>query len=391
MSIAIPIVTLTQTIQAPVEQVYRSFTERDWIRDWFCDSAYIEARVGGPFVFSWYTQYFAMGTFTALEENQKIAFTWRGAGETEDSQIEILLDAEGNTTTVTLHHSQASGNLEAFQSEWEMRLGYLKAALETGADARITDRVIVGFIPGQVSAERAQEIGLAEGEGTLVTSVVEGYSAEAAGIQRGDVIVEVAGHKITPDFPAGNISQGRKPGDTVDVVYYRGTEKHTASVELKGYPVPEAYENFPALADALHEEFAGYITEIRNLFEGVSEEKANAKPADGEWSANENLAHLILSQQWISHWVGGLIQGPETEGFTGNSDARLQGVLTIYPSTAALLEAFEKSCHETVAIVRHFPDELTGRKTNLWWTAFEMVGSNHHLRGHIEQIRDVLA
>jgi hypothetical protein len=74
-------------------------------------------------------------------------------------------------------------------------------------------------------------IGPAEG-GVGIRAVVDKGPAAHAGLQPGDVIVELGG-KATPDFRAlRGAMRGRKIGETIEVKFLRGDETQTVSVTL---------------------------------------------------------------------------------------------------------------------------------------------------------------
>jgi S1-C subfamily serine protease len=69
-------------------------------------------------------------------------------------------------------------------------------------------------------------------EGVFVVDVVPGSGAEAAGIQQGDVIVEIDGEQITSNDQVGEIVQGHEPGDSIEIVVERGGEERTLTAEI---------------------------------------------------------------------------------------------------------------------------------------------------------------
>lgn len=126
--------TLTHTIHAPAQQVYRALTERDWLVYWFCDDAHVRTAVGGHLMLTWNTGYHAFGTFTELEANQRVGFTWRGAGETRALTITFTLDEQNGCTTLTMLTTGFSGENEydTYKTEWDTCLNNLVSMLETG-------------------------------------------------------------------------------------------------------------------------------------------------------------------------------------------------------------------------------------------------------------------
>lgn len=385
--------TLTRTIKAKPEQVYLAFTDRDRLRDWFTGDAHLNATENGHVLFHWYQeQYYAMGVFTKLEKDKTVAFTWRGMGENHDSLVTIDIAAKGDKTAVTLTHSNFAddADISQYQENWETRLDNLVVALEEGADKRITDRVIIGIFPGQLTEDRAKALGV-DPAAALINGLVDGYSAALAGLKAGDVVVKVNGTTLNADTNIGQTLGDKGVGDSVEVVYYRDGEKHTVDLELGGYPVPELPKDFKALSERVAGEHAEIKKTLDDIFKGVSEAEAAKRPAEGEWSANEVLAHLILDHRRQQNWIGGLMQGPEISGYTCNTPARIAGVTQTYKTNAALLAELKRAMDELVAILANVPDEYLERKTNLWWTSFEFTGWNLHTQSHFDQIRNAIA
>ena len=386
-------VTVTRTIQAPVAQVYSLFTERDPLKKWLCDDANIRAAVGGHLLLIWQGGAHVTGVYTALEKNEQVAFTWRGANDSHETAVDVQLTADGDGTRLELSHSgfAPDANLDVIQQEWDKRLNILQAALENGEDIRITHRVIIGIFPADFNAEIGAKLGIPAKEGARVGSLVPGYSAAAAGIQSDDVIVEVNGQAVTDQMPIGVQVCANKPGDVVDVTYYRGSEKHTIPVTLKGYPVPEHVENFRDLADRLEATYAEIDSTLSGLFASASESEAARKPAEKEWSANEVMAHLIMAERWQHNALGCMMDMPEAEGWSANHVARITAITTLYPTSADLLAELGRGHAETVTLLRHIPDDVGVRKSVLWQMNFQVDGMNIHTRQHIEQIRAALA
>jgi C-terminal processing protease CtpA/Prc len=74
----------------------------------------------------------------------------------------------------------------------------------------------------------------AEGEtqGVLVDKVVENSAAEKAGLQKGDVIINIDGNKIESIEDLKETLKNRKPNDQVNIKYLRNGKKQSAKVTL---------------------------------------------------------------------------------------------------------------------------------------------------------------
>jgi len=87
----------------------------------------------------------------------------------------------------------------------------------------------VGAYPAQLPAALAQLIG--RDRGALIASVEDGAPATAAGVQVGDIIVEVGGAPVT-DPDSLRLALGDRPGETVELVVLRGGARLALSVTL---------------------------------------------------------------------------------------------------------------------------------------------------------------
>ncbi|MDX1990795.1 MAG: SRPBCC domain-containing protein [bacterium] len=381
----------SRTVNAPLEQVYQAFTDRDAIAYWFVDDAHLRPQAGGHFLLAWGTGYFATGTFAELEANKRIVLNWRGAGESTDSRIAIDLDERDGATSVDItytgFHPEAA---ETIRSEWETRLDNLKLVLEDGQDGRVTRRVILGIYPENVTDEEREALGLAAGAAMKVGGLIDGYSAQAAGLETNDIIVAVNGEDITQQRPSFAILGGNVPGDEVEVVFYRSGEKHTRTVALKGYPIPAKVESWAQLADRVEAETQAYAEQIAGLIEGGGEEAASKKATPDEWSAKQVLAHLILHERWLHSWLGGFVQNPETAGYPCNHPALIAGVEAAFPTAADVVAEYRRMLKQTVGILRAFNENGPARKTHLWWANFEFDTLRRHTEEHITQIRTAL-
>lgn len=68
--------------------------------------------------------------------------------------------------------------------------------------------------------------------GVLVAAVVPGSPAEEAGLQRGDIILEIDGAAVNSPLDLHEAIQTKEAGDTIEVSVQRGSERLTYSVEL---------------------------------------------------------------------------------------------------------------------------------------------------------------
>jgi S1-C subfamily serine protease len=112
------------------------------------------------------------------------------------------------------------------------------------------EHAYIGVTTAQVTSQAAKDLNLPVDHGALVQDVVKGGPADKAGIRAGhtqtnaegglvaggDLIVKVAGKDIQkPDDVAGAIAD-KKPGDKIQISFYRGKSIKTVTVTLGTRP-----------------------------------------------------------------------------------------------------------------------------------------------------------
>ncbi len=168
-------VTVERDVAAAPAEVYRAFTNESALQYWLCDSADVDARMGGRIYLWWDKGYYSSGVYTDLDRNKTVAFTWRGAGDPEATEVRVSLAPHGdNGTRVTLTHSGLGPGEEwaeaVFQDRrgWESAFENLESVLETGVDLRISRRPMVGLNGfGEVNDELIARLGLTRVRGSL--------------------------------------------------------------------------------------------------------------------------------------------------------------------------------------------------------------------------------
>jgi S1-C subfamily serine protease len=111
----------------------------------------------------------------------------------------------------------------------------------TAAYALISDSTTTKRSPQPVVANRGQawlgvKLANAGVRGALVSSVVPGSPAAAAGIRPGDLITQLDTEPIVAPAVFVSAIAGLQPGDKVDIQVQRGASQYTARVVLAGHP-----------------------------------------------------------------------------------------------------------------------------------------------------------
>ena len=288
----------------------------------------------------WRGDFYSSGHYLELEENKRVKFRWFSSIDPAPTEVTVTVTEKDGGALVSLAHEVPDDpswekTAEFFRENWVSSLENLKSVLETGIDLRIANRPMLGIVPGDFTAEQAKALGVPVHEGMRLDDVVDNMGAKRAGLQKDDVLVEMAGHPITNDFNSlPNAIAGKKGGDKVEVVFYRGAEKKTVKMELSKRPMPKVPFDPVELARQARGIYETALTKLERCFDNYTDEQAMKRPAPGEWSALEVVAHLIHGERFNSLFLTSLIDGYEltTDGFGTNVTAQVEGTVKANPS-----------------------------------------------------------
>lgn len=390
--------SFSKNINASPAEAYRAFTNSTALREWMCDVATTQPRVGGRIYLAWNDGYYASGEYKELEPDKKLVFTWHGRGEPATSMVEATFESKDGSTTIDLVHEGIGEGPEWGQTRqeiekgWEYALENLASVFETGEDLRLVRRPMLGITVGDFNQEIAKALNIPVKEGIRLDTTIEGMGAATSGLQSGDVIVGIDGQDASTWSGLANALQSHQAGDEVEVAFYRGPEKKTVTMKLSGRPIPEIPWSAAELAQAVSKNYIEAEKALDKFFQGVTEEQASFKPSPDEWSLKENVAHLIHSERGWHTWLSDLVEGMEShyDDFGGNVQARIAGTVAAFPTLEALREELRRSQTETTAMLAALPDEFISGKASYWRVAFNMLQTDFHIEGHLEQMRTVL-
>ncbi|MGH7679777.1 MAG: PDZ domain-containing protein, partial [Gemmatimonadaceae bacterium] len=106
----------------------------------------------------------------------------------------------------------------------DARLTFVRSAAPPAvAGARTGSSVYLGSIPDMAAPDV---------KGLKLTGVRAGSPADSAGLKAGDVVVELGGKAVTDLQTYSDALYSHEPGDQVDVVVLRGSERLTFKVRL---------------------------------------------------------------------------------------------------------------------------------------------------------------
>jgi len=392
-------ITLEQQIGAPPSQVYRAFTNSTALREWLCDAAMAHPAKGGRIHLWWTSGYYATGEYRKLAADEHVSFTWRGRGDPGETRVVVALRPEGEGTVVSLTHKRVGDGKKwaeaaaAIRRGWERGLENLQSVLETGHDLRFTLRPMLGIFPDAFGPKVAARLGVPAKKGMLIGGVVGGMGAQAAGLEKGDVITRIDEAKVTDWASLQAALAAHRAGDQVAVTYYRGAEKATTVMTLSTRSIEEPPATPAALAEAFAAADGDCLRRLEETLAGVPEDVAARRPAESEWSAKEVICHLIASQRSTQEWIIDIVGGQErwADDWAGNLDIAHAGLLAAYPTVADLLAELGRNGAETRAMIAALPDSLVARKGAYWQLAHSIMELTVHNEGHLTQIKEALA
>ena len=392
-------VTSEVFVNASPKAVYRAFTNSTSLREWLCDVATVEKHPKGRMYLWWRGDFYSSGHYLELEEDKCLRFRWYSSIDPAPTEVTVSLTEKDGGTLVRMEHEVPddpswSKMAETFRENWVESLENLKSVLETGVDLRISTRPMLGIFPGDFTSEQAATLGVPVREGLRLDDVLEGMGAQKAGLQKNDVIVEMAGHPIRSDANSLPFAiAGKKGGDTIEVVYYRGPEKKTIKMELSKRPMPDVPFSPTELAQKVRELFEPALAELEKCFEGYSDEEAMTRPDPKEWSALEIVAHLVQTERFNSIFLTSLIDGYEltTDGFGSNITAQMEATVKANPSIKLMLDMLRRTVEEVLIYTELLSEDFVANKGSYYRFGFNLLQPNFHINEHMQQIKDALA
>lgn len=106
-------------------------------------------------------------------------------------------------------------------------------------DVQKYGRIIVpwiGIAYSQITPELAQAFGLPVDYGAVVGNVVPGSPAADSGIQRGDIVIELNGKKLTSAGQIEELIRGASVGEKIRMTLLRNGKRRTVTVTLQEMP-----------------------------------------------------------------------------------------------------------------------------------------------------------
>jgi S1-C subfamily serine protease len=116
------------------------------------------------------------------------------------------------------------------------RIRYITQQIITDKHVSHTGRAILGVTVTTVTANIAAQNHLSVNSGVLIVNVASGGPSDSAGLKAGDVIVQIGNRTINSTTDVSSALLQEKPGDSVSVKVYRGSQQLTMDVTLGELP-----------------------------------------------------------------------------------------------------------------------------------------------------------
>lgn len=151
----------------------------------------------------------------------------------------VKVDADGQLVVTGASGAGASGPLAPPAPRLvyadESGLARLLFERSAGAERGSAPRVMIGITMGDVSETLAAQLGIDASRATVVSGVREGLPAEAAGLERYDVIVGVGASDDASSEALRRRLAEMEPGEELVLTVLRGGEEREVGVELEAY------------------------------------------------------------------------------------------------------------------------------------------------------------
>jgi membrane-associated protease RseP (regulator of RpoE activity) len=146
------------------------------------------------------------------------------------------------------------------------------------------------------------QFGITVFQGAAVTSVVNGSPAQKAGVRAGDAIIEVSGRPISNARDLLSWLGSMRPGESVELLYYRGAFSRNAQVTLEVSPenpggsstarAPSTMDDFRAAGDSVPSVVPAPIEGVSAGGSVVGDRDELALSPSSETSAAQTIAEL---------------------------------------------------------------------------------------------------
>ena len=142
-----------------------------------------------------------------------------------------LINTNGELIGINTAISTRSGSYEGYS--FAVPANIARKVVDDLLRYGVAQRAYLGVSIADVTPKMAQELDLETNQGVYLAEVVENGAANAAGIQKGDVIIGAGGKTIKRSSELLEVIGSRRPGDPLDVTILRKGKTKTFQVTLR--------------------------------------------------------------------------------------------------------------------------------------------------------------
>ena len=179
-----------------------------------------------------------------------------------------LLDADGRVIGINSQIATGRGGNGSIGIGFAVPINTAKKVVPQLKEDGKVERAYLGVTTSPVTEQVASDLNLPVDHGALVQAVVPGGPADKAGIEAGetpvgdelvaggDIIVKLDGREIEKPEDVAAAIDDNKPGDEVEIEFYRDEDRETAKVKLGNRPqqleaAPQSEGGFPDSPDEI--------------------------------------------------------------------------------------------------------------------------------------------
>lgn len=361
-------------VPLPAEQIAAAIASPFGLGTWLGDQAHSETRPDGCVVVRWYDGRQLAGHWTVFDPPHRLVCDLRGDEDAASTASFSLTPREDETLLVL----ELRGPLAA-REDPERLLADLADYAQTGRNARMARRPMLGIFPDFADVDAAESRGLPLG------GVVEGMAAQDAGLAKGDVLTGIAERRVTSWPSVGPALDGLEAGQTVTVSFLRGDEPQSVELTLGSRPAPELPERREDLVAMLDERFEGLVGELDEALAGITAEEAAFQPGEGEWNVRQVLGHLLVAERLTHMDLSAREADVPPPSWPGGPDTFVQKVFAEDP-VERLRDRLAEAFRDNALLGRRLLE--AGAAPPIARHLVENIGyTEDHVREHLAQIR----
>jgi serine protease Do len=151
-----------------------------------------------------------------------------------------LVNLKGELIGINSAIATSSGSYQGYS--FAIPVSLVKKVMDDLLEFGQVQRGMLGIQITDVNAAIAEELKLQISQGVLVNRVNSGSAAELSGLQRGDVIVGIDGHRVSSVSELQEWVARNRPGKEIDVRYIRNGEQRDVKARLRNNEGNETVE-----------------------------------------------------------------------------------------------------------------------------------------------------